>query len=60
MTVFKIIFHEELNASSVFVDIVVLLTNVKKKLYEKLSLSDALKQTPVSLKMKLTEKNTIL
>ena len=46
--------------SSVFVDIVVLLTNVKKKLYEKLSLSDALKQTPVSLKMKLTEKNTIL
>ena len=60
MTVFKIIFHEELNAFSVFVDIVVLLTNVKKKLYEKLSLSDALKQTPVSLKMKLTEKNTIL
>ena len=42
MTVFKIIFHEELNASSVFVDIVVLLTNVKKKLYEKLYLSDAL------------------
>ena len=43
-----------------FMDILVLLTNVKKKLKEKLSLSDALKQTAMYVKMKLTEKNTIL
>ena len=45
---------------SVFMDILVLLTNVKKKLKEKLSLSDALKQTAMYVKMKLTENNTIL
>ena len=43
-----------------FMDILVLLTNVKKKLKEKLSLSDALKQTAMYVKMKLTENNTIL
>ena len=42
-----------------FMDILVLLTNVKKKLKEKLSLSDALKQTAMYVKIEVDRKRWI-